>query len=110
MPIEIERFDAEQAVPLEAGDASGVSHVPFSETGGVRVATLYFEAKGEIGRRELPYPVLLMVLEGGATLRLGGEIREIAAGDAVSLPANNMHMIWTTGIPMTALLVEYPEE
>jgi quercetin dioxygenase-like cupin family protein len=110
MPIEIERFDAEHAVPLADGDTSGVRHVPFAEVGGVRVATLYFEAKAEIGRRELPCPVLLMVLEGGGTVRLGGEIREIVAGDAVPLPANNMHMIWTTGTPMTALLVEYPEE
>ena len=92
------------------GESLTARHVPFSESGGVRIATLYFEAKGEIGRRELPYPVLLMVLEGSATLRLGGEIREIIAGDAVPLPANNMHMIWTTGTPMTALLVEYPQE
>lgn len=110
MPIEITRFDSEHAVTWEDSGASGISHVPFSETGGVRVTALFFEAKGEIGRRELPCPALLMVLEGSGTLRLGGEIREITAGDAVPLPANSMHMIWTTGTPMTALLVEYPEE
>jgi len=110
MPIEITRFDSEHAVSWDDGGASGVSRVPLSETRGVRVATLYFEAKGEIGRREVPYPVLLIILEGSGTLRLGGEIREITAGDAIPLPANSMHMIWTTGTPMTALLVEYPEE
>jgi mannose-6-phosphate isomerase-like protein (cupin superfamily) len=48
-----------------------------------------------------------MVLEGSSTIRLGGEIREVTAGDAVLLPANTMHMIWTTGTPMTALTIEY---
>jgi quercetin dioxygenase-like cupin family protein len=105
--MELKRFNAELAVPLETDGASGVKQVEISEAGGTRVSTLYFDPKGEIGRRELPYAILLMVLEGSSTIRLRGEIREVTAGDAVLLPANTMHMIWTTGTPMTALTIEY---
>lgn len=108
MPIEITRFDPEHASPLEG--ASGIGQVQVSQLNDARVTTLYFKPKGDLGRRELPYPVLLMILDGSGTLRLGGEIREVAAGDAILLPANTLHMIWTTDAPMTALTVDYDRD
>ena len=102
--MNLARFDPARATPFEGGDraqsSSGV------ENNGAAARILQLERRGETGRREAPYPVVVVIVAGEGQVRVGGEIADVAAGDAVVVPPNTMYRVWTTSGPMTVALIE----
>ncbi len=102
--MNLARFDPAEAQPFEGGERA-LSSAPI-EGAGVTLRVLQLEQRGETGRRQAPYPVALVVVAGEGQLRVGGEIAEVKAGDAIAVPANTTYWAWTTSGPMTVALLE----
>jgi quercetin dioxygenase-like cupin family protein len=102
--MDLARYDPASAQPFEGGSRALSSSAV--ETAGMTLRILQLEGRGETGRRQAPYPVALVVVAGEGQLRVGGEIAEVRAGDAVVVPPNTTYWAWTTGGPMTLALME----
>lgn len=102
--MDLARFDPSQAQPFEGGDRALSS--PAVEGTGTTLRILQLDQRGETGRREAPYPVALVIVNGEGQLRVGGQIAEVKAGDAVAVPPNMTYWAWTTSSPMTLALIE----
>lgn len=70
------------------------------------ISELAFVAGARLEPHESPNEAWLCVIEGGGWVLVGEEARRVAAGEAVTLPANVIHAAWTDHAPMRALLVE----
>lgn len=77
------------------------------------VVALYLDPHGAMEEHHAERPILLLVTGGAGWARVGGpdgEMRAIAAGDAVLWPAGQDHTIWTENEPLRAIAIEGPAE
>ena len=57
------------------------------------VTLFAFDLSQELSEHTAPFDALLHVLEGQAQVRISGQPYELAAGDAIILPANAPHAV-----------------
>lgn len=57
------------------------------------VTLFAFDAAEELSEHTCPYEALLHVLEGAASVTIGGELRTVSSGQAIVLPADVPHAV-----------------
>ena len=98
--MELIRFDAEKAQPLEGGD--NVHFVPVVTGEKIMGMLLKFGRNGDTGKREIASDVLFIVISGEGRLRSGGMIADLQQGDVCVLTGGILHHIWTADSEMMA--------
>lgn len=78
--------------PVETPDDGIVSRAIFSDDD-VRVVHFSFAPGQQLSDHTAPWPVTLEVVDGQATITLGGETVEARAGTWMHLPANTPHSV-----------------
>ena len=107
MPIEVSRFGVGHRRPVGAPWTEGVSgRVIHSDARGV-VTELAFSRGSRIAAHANPNTTYLVVIEGGGWTAVGDERIRIAAGEAVTWPADIDHAAWTEGTEMRAIAIEF---
>ena len=101
--MELVRFDAASAVPLEGG-ANAVYH-PVQQGNRLIGMVVHLDRKGDTGKREVGNDVMLVVLSGEGRIRSGGEIADLRPGDVCLLPGGIKHQIWTADSRMQAVMM-----
>ena len=88
--------------PVETPDDGIVSRAIFSDDV-VRVVHFSFAPGQQLSAHTAPWPVTLEVVDGQATITLGDETIEAAAGTWMHLPANTPHSV-VAKTPLVLLL------
>jgi quercetin dioxygenase-like cupin family protein len=91
--------------------AERVGGLPLFLDAPLQVEAMYFEPHAAIDEHSGPNDVLVLVTGGAGFVRIGGpagEVRAVAAGDAVLWPAGVDHTVWTEGLPLQAIVVNAP--
>ena len=73
-------------------DGSVVSRTLIKKTAGT--VTLFAFDKGEaLSEHTTPYEAMVLVLDGSASITVGGELHHVLAGQTLMLPANVPHAL-----------------
>ena len=104
--MELIRFDQGNTTPLDGG--ANVTFIPIHHGDRMTAMMLQLDRKGDTGKREVPSDVLLVVVSGAGSVRSGGTIAEVKAGDVLLLPGGLLHHVWTSDSTMQAILVTLP--
>ena len=109
MPIEVRRFGVGHRRPDGPPGTTGIEgHVIRSEPSGL-ISELAFGRHARIAPHANPNWTYLVVIEGGGWVGVGDERARVQAGEAVVWPPDVLHAAWTDGVPMRAIVVEFPE-
>ena len=101
--MELVRFDAAAAVPLEGG-ANAIYH-PVQQGNRLIGMVIQLDRKGDTGKREVGNDVMLVVLSGEGRIRSGSEIADLRPGDVCVLPGGIRHQLWTADSKMQVVMV-----
>ena len=105
--MEIRRFGVGHRRPDGPPGTTGVSgQLIASDHRGI-VAELAFGRGARLEPHADPNTGWLIVIEGGGWVAVGEERTRIAAGEAVLLPPDEPHAVWTEHSQMRALMVEF---
>jgi quercetin dioxygenase-like cupin family protein len=77
---------------LDYQDGSVVSRQIVKDNGGTVTVFAFDEGEG-MSAHTTPHVALLMLLDGSATVEIGGEARTVKEGEMVLLPANVPHAL-----------------
>ena len=73
------------------------------------VVVHHYRPGGEMREHVGHDAVLCLCLDGHGHVKVGEEVSELAAYEAVVWPKDQTHKVWTTDSSMTVLLVHFPE-
>ncbi len=77
---------------VEYQDGSVVSHALVKSEAGTVTAFAFDQGEG-LSEHSAPYDALLQVVEGSATVNIGGEPHSVSAGQILRLPAEVPHAL-----------------
>ena len=109
----IPAYDRDITSWLSSNAGTGFNGLPILLDRPLDVVALYLDPHGAMEEHHAERPILLLVTGGAGWARVGGpdgEMRAIAAGDAVLWPAGQDHTIWTENEPLRAIAIEGPAE
>jgi len=112
MPIEVSRFGVGHRRPVGAPWTEGVTGRVIHSDGRGVVTELAFARGSRMAPHSNPNTTYLVVIEGGGWTAVGDERIRVAAGEAVTWPADVDHAAWTDLAEMRAIVIEFagPDE
>ena len=106
MPMDVRRFGVGHRRPHGPEGSRHVDGVIIHSDARGAVSELAFARDARLEPHQSPNAAWLCVIEGGGWVLVGEDARRVAAGEAVSWPADVLHAAWTDHVPMRALLIE----
>jgi quercetin dioxygenase-like cupin family protein len=94
-------------VPLPRPGCVGVEAKVLLRRAGLSIAMLRFAAQAAIDEHSASFEIDVVCLEGAGYVSVGGESHALTAGQSITWPANMAHRLWTSGSPMTTLMIEH---
>lgn len=80
------------AAQIACQEGAIVSRILVKASGG-SLTLFAFDAGQSLSEHTVPHEALILVLDGTAGVTVGGERREVRAGESVRLPANVTHAV-----------------
>ena len=106
MPIDVRRFGVGHRRPQGPEGSRHVDGVTIHSDARGALSELAFARDARLEPHHSPNAAWFCVIEGGGWVLVGEDARRVAAGEAVSWPADVLHAAWTDHVPMRALLIE----
>jgi quercetin dioxygenase-like cupin family protein len=106
VPIDVRRFGVGHRRPQGPEGSRRLEGVVIHSDARGTVTELSFGRDARLEPHQSPNSAWLCVIEGGGWVLVGAEPMRVAAGEAISWPADVLHAAWTDHSHMRALLVE----
>ena len=92
---------------VERGGCEGVQARLLMQGPGLVAIMLRFAANATIDLHSAPHAIDVVCIEGAGFVRVGHEEAPFADGQSVRWPMGVPHRLWTSGTPMTTLMLEH---
>jgi quercetin dioxygenase-like cupin family protein len=104
--MEIRRFGPGHRRTDRSPGSADASGAPIYVDARMQISEIVLGERGTFGPHRSLDAAVLVVIEGGGWIGIGGELARIAAGESVALPAGVDRRIATDGVPLRAILIE----
>src|SRR5688500_6178432 len=101
--MDFTRYEPSAAMPLDGG--VNAFFIPVRHGDKVAAMLLILDRKGDTGKRDVPYDLMLVVIAGEGRVRAGGEVADLKPGDVAILPGGLQNQIWTVDSQLQAVMV-----